>query len=271
MFIRGIAVFFALALLTPGGAKAQKIIAHRGASHDAPENTLAAFDLAWEQGADGIEGDFYLSADGHIVCIHDATTKRTAGVELAVAKSTLAELRRLDVGRFKGEKWAGQRIATLEEVLARVPEGKCIFIEIKCGPEILKPLAKTLAACKLDPSSAQVICFQKDVIAQVKRTIPNINAYWLTSYKKGKTGRFTPTPKSVLSTLLSIKADGLDTNANLSVVDAAMVKSLRDANLAVHAWTVNDAPTARRLRDLGVDSITTDRPDYIRRALEKNP
>ena len=75
------------------------IVAHRGASFDAPENTLAAFRLAWQQGADAIEGDFYLSKDNQIVCIHDADTKRTAVVSRQVAESTLAELRELDVGR----------------------------------------------------------------------------------------------------------------------------------------------------------------------------
>ncbi|MDP7286911.1 MAG: glycerophosphodiester phosphodiesterase family protein, partial [Phycisphaerae bacterium] len=71
------------------------IVAHRGASRDAPENTIAAFELAWKQGADAIEGDFYLTKDRRIVCIHDSSTKRTARANLSVAKSTLAELRKL--------------------------------------------------------------------------------------------------------------------------------------------------------------------------------
>ncbi|MDP6721144.1 MAG: glycerophosphodiester phosphodiesterase family protein, partial [Pirellulaceae bacterium] len=104
-------------LVTSDGARGQLIVAHRGASYDAPENTLAAFRLAWRQGADGIEGDFYLTKDGQIVCIHDADTKRTAGVSRQVAKSTLAELRELDVGRWKDEEFAGERMPTLQQVL----------------------------------------------------------------------------------------------------------------------------------------------------------
>ena len=77
---------------------AQQVIAHRGASYDAPENTLAAFRLAWQQGADGIEGDFYLTADGEIVCLHDSDTGRTGDRKLSVGQSTLAELRKVDVG-----------------------------------------------------------------------------------------------------------------------------------------------------------------------------
>lgn len=82
-----------LFLLAPLSAE-PFIVAHRGASHDAPENTLAAFELAWEQGADAIEGDFHLTQDGHIVCLHDKDTKRTAGKKLVVGKSSLEELRK---------------------------------------------------------------------------------------------------------------------------------------------------------------------------------
>lgn len=81
------------------------IVAHRGASHDAPENTLPAFELAWEQGADAIEGDFHLTRDGHIICLHDKDTKRTAGVKLVVKNSPLAELRKLDVGEWKDPRF----------------------------------------------------------------------------------------------------------------------------------------------------------------------
>ena len=85
---QGIAAGFVL-FITPLVAEAQMITAHRGASYDAPENTLASFKLAWEQGADAIEGDFYLSADKQIVCIHDADTQRTAGMKLVVERTPL--------------------------------------------------------------------------------------------------------------------------------------------------------------------------------------
>ena len=74
------------------------IVAHRGASRDAPENTIPAFKLAWEQGADAIEGDFHLTKDGNIVCIHDGNTENVSNTNLVVRESTLAELRKLDVG-----------------------------------------------------------------------------------------------------------------------------------------------------------------------------
>ena len=114
-----------------------QIIAHRGASGDAPENTLAAFRLAWEQEADGIEMDLHLSRDGKIVVFHDKTLRRTAGVRGRVCDKTWDELRCLDVGLWKDPRWRGERIPLLEEALEVVPLGKSVWLELKGGPEIL--------------------------------------------------------------------------------------------------------------------------------------
>src|SRR5690349_11820047 len=104
--------------------KAIEIIAHRGSSFLAPENTLVASHLAWQEGADAVEGDFRLTADGHIVCIHDATLKRTAGVDRSVSQCTLDELKAYDFGGWKAPKFVGERIATLPEMLSTRPVGK---------------------------------------------------------------------------------------------------------------------------------------------------
>jgi glycerophosphoryl diester phosphodiesterase len=90
----------ALALLTTSAFAEPFIVAHRGASADAPENTLPAFELAWKQGADAIEGDFHLTRDGKIVCIHDYDTQRVSGSKRVVKDSTLDELRALDAGAW---------------------------------------------------------------------------------------------------------------------------------------------------------------------------
>jgi hypothetical protein len=97
-------------------ASGQLIVGHRGASHDAPENTIAAYKLAIEQGADAFEGDYWLGADGHIMCLHDADTKRVGGKKLSVTKAPFDELRALDVGSWKDPKWHGEKIPTLDEV-----------------------------------------------------------------------------------------------------------------------------------------------------------
>jgi glycerophosphoryl diester phosphodiesterase len=254
--------------LMPALAHAQLIIAHRGASHDAPENTLAAFRLAWEQGADGIETDLHLTKDGKIICIHDGDTKRIAGIEKRVVETPFDELRRLDVGSWKDKRFAGERLPTLEEVLAQVPEGKRFFIEIKCGVEILPHLKRELAATKVRPEQLVIISFNAPVIAAVKKELPGLKAHWLTGYKQDKeTKTWSPTHESMLATLKKIGADGLDTNAHETITEA-FVKSLREAKYEFHCWTVDDPAVAKRFIKMGVDSITTNRPAWLRERLK---
>jgi len=251
-------------------AHGQEIVAHRGASFDAPENTLSAFRLAWKQNADVIEGDFYLTKDEQIVCIHDKTTKRVAPKQatLTIAKSTLAELSALDVGSWKHPRFANERIPVLEEVLATVPKGKRIFVEIKCGPEIIPHLKRQLAASSLTPEQIVIICFQKDVVTQSRRAMPQYKASWLTSYKQASDKRsWKPTRDEVVQALKTTSATGLGTNGNLSVIDQDFVDAVREVGREFHVWTVNDVNAARTFQKLKVDSITTDRPAYIRDAL----
>ncbi len=266
-------IFFLLLTLTVGAttvAEAQFIVAHRGASYDAPENTLAAFRLAWERNADAIEGDFYLTRDQQIVCIHDRTTKRVSPdqPELTVAKSTLAELQQLDVGSWKNARFADERIPTLEEVLATVPDGKQIFVEIKCGPEILPVLGQQLAASNLKPEQITLICFSETVVTEARKTMPQYRANWLTSYRqKTETSPWAPSIDRVLKTLVRTRASGLGSHGNLKVIDAGFVAKVRRAGFGFHVWTVNDPEAARTFRSLGAESITTDRPAFIHEAL----
>jgi glycerophosphoryl diester phosphodiesterase len=249
---------------------AQLIIAHRGASHDAPENTLSAFRLAWEQNADGIEGDFYLTRDNQIICFHDKTTKRVApGVpERSVAEMTLAELRDLDVGSWKDARFAGEKPPTLEEVLQTVPDGKLFFVEIKSGPEILPVLKPQLEGSGLKPEQLVIIAFNEDVALGAHEMMPQYRVNWLTSYKQKTEGApWRPRRRQILRTLSETAATGLGTQGNLDVVDAAFARAVRQAGREFHVWTINDPVVARRFQDLGVDSITTDRPEYVRAAI----
>ena len=250
-------------------SQAQFIVAHRGASHDAPENTLAAFRLAWEQHADAIEGDFYLSKDGQIVCIHDKTTQRTAPgqPELTVAASTLRDLRTLDVGSWKDQRYASERIPTLKEVLDTVPDGKRIFIEIKCGPEIVPVLKEQLQESNLKPEQIVIICFNDQVVSQSRRTMPKYKVNWLTSYRQASpVSAWKPTLADVLQTLKRSGATGLGTNGNLKVIDQAFIDAVQAAGLEFHVWTVNDVKSADTFKLFGVQSITTDRPAFIRKS-----
>lgn len=240
------------------------LVAHRGASHDAPENTLPAFELAWKQGADAIEGDFYLTKDGKIVCIHDGDTKRTSGTKLVVKNSTLAELQALDAGAWFKPEFKGTKMPTLREVAATVPAGKKFYVEVKCGPEIVPALVADLAASGLKDEQVVIICFQAPVIAEVKKVKPAYKGYWLASF--GKESPLNPGANKVLSTLRDIKADGFSSKADARL-DASFVKTIRDAGFEYHCWTVDDVPTARRFLDFGTLSVTTNRPEFIRKGL----
>lgn len=260
---RKVGSFLLTILLGACSLSAQDIVAHRGASHTAPENTIAAFQLAWEQGADAIEGDFRLTKDGHIVCVHDEDFKRTANLEKHVHALTLAEVRKLDVGSWKHPKFKGEPVPTLDQVLAIVPDNKRLFLEIKCGPEIIPALKMSV----LKPEQVVFISFGKDVITQCRQHFPDFKAHWLTNYKENFLGQLKPSPKEIFKTLAETNASGLDTNANTARVTAAFVKQLRQRGYEFHCWTVNDLPLAKHFRQLKVDSITTDRPGWLRRQL----
>jgi glycerophosphoryl diester phosphodiesterase len=256
-----------LALLSLNAGPKVEIVAHRGASWDAPENTVAAIKLAWAQKADASEFDVYLSKDGEIVVIHDKDTKRTAGgVEKPVVEQTLEELRKLDAGSWKGAKFAGEKIPTLAEMLATVPPGKRVFVEVKCGPEIVPALAKQLKDSKLKPGQTPVISFHAAVIAAMKKASPDVPAYWLVNLRR-KDGK-TPSAKSLIERAKKLGADGLDLSAT-DELTAAYAREVKDAGLKLYVYTVNDAAVARRMVEIGVDGITTDRPAWLREQLSK--
>ena len=264
---------FVLLGALPMTVHAQKIVAHRGASHDAPENTLAAFKLAWQQEADGVEGDFYLTRDGQVVCIHDKTTGRTAGEDLVVAEATLAELQALDVGQWKGAEFAGEKIPTLRQVIATVPEGKWLIIELKTGPEIVEPVQQVLADTRFPGEQVCIISFNEQTIAEAKRQMPHIKAHWLTGYKQqSETDPWLPSADEVAQTVKRLGVDGLGTDKDRQVVTAQFLAELRDQGVPeFHVWTVDDPQDAQFFAAQGAWGITTNRPLEIRRALKKTP
>lgn len=240
------------------------LIGHRGASREAPENTLAAFRLAWQQGADGIEADFRLTRDGRVVCLHDATTGRTAGVDICVAEASLEELQRLDLGAWKGTRWQGERIVTLEEVLARVPNGKMILIELKSGPEIIEPLRRILTRADVPAEQLRLLAFDAQLAAHLKKRLPGIRVCLNVDYCWSlRTRSWSPSRADVLATLEQSGADGLSSRAH-ALLDVQFVAELRRCGKEIHVWTVDSARTAGHYRGLGVDSIITNRPGWLR-------
>ena len=238
------------------------VIAHRGGAHAAPENTLAAFRQGWADGADGAEGDFFLSKDGEVVCIHDRNTRKLADKELDVTKSTLAELKTLDVGIKKHKDFSGERVPTLQEVIATMPEGKMLFIEVKDSARIIPPIKKILDASQLAPSQVAIISFDKGVVQASKKAMPEVKAYWIFNQKTLTRERV----EGVQKIAKAISADGIDTEAH-NGIDESFCRAMRAASLELHCWTVNDVAKAERFAALGFDSITTDRPALVAGAI----
>lgn len=251
-------------VLLAGGAKVwgdaprARFISHRGESLAAPENTMAAFRAAVERGADGIECDIYLTKDNEIVCLHDRTTKRTAGADLAVTNATLAELQALDAGAWKGPTFAGERIPTLAETLSLARDNFEIFVEVKCGTEIMPRLAEVLAAePKATPERVLFICFNTNVVAAVRRQHPDYRVYWLTGTGPKKDGKPGPTAAEVVAAAKACNASGVDAQDSADITQQ-FVNVVKEAGLSFHIWTVNRARRASALAAMGVETITSD-------------
>jgi glycerophosphoryl diester phosphodiesterase len=243
-----------------------EVVAHRGASFEAPENTLPSFKLGWEL-ADADELDIYLSKDGVPVVIHDASTKRTAGLDKPVVEQTLAELQGLDAGSWKAPTWKGTRIPTLAEVTALVPEGKRLFIEIKCGVEVIPALEKVVKESGKTPKQLALIAFNPETLKQAKLKLPALPAYWIVGYKEDKKSGKVPAIDDLIAKAKDGGLDGLDLDYKFPI-DAALVAKVHAAGLKLFTWTVDEMDVALKEKAAGVDGITTNKPRELRKALE---
>lgn len=257
----------ACSLFCPDTIFAVDLIAHRGASHDAPENTLAAFRRGFEQGADAVELDLYLTADRRMVVIHDRDTGRIASITNRVDQTSFKELRRLEVGQWG--KWRGkgfsEKIPSLDEVLRLVPKGRRVFIEIKCGPEILPELEKALKRSRLKPAQTALIGFDYETVRQAKARFPRLEVSWLAQANKQK--QYPPVDE-LIQKAKAAGLDGLDLNSGFPI-DSAFVDKVHAAGLKLYTWTVDDPAVARDESAAGVDGITTNRPGWLRTQLSQ--
>lgn len=253
------------------------IVAHRGASADAPENTLAAWRLGLQRGARGVEGDFRLTADGRLIAMHDADTARTAGATLVVSDEPATRLRTLDVGSWKDARFASERPVLLDEALREVfaeaqrlgTAPPLFYIELKGGERLVGPMIEAIDSAGVPQDSLRVISFDAAAVAETKRLRPALKAFWLIGFDDGA-GSWSPTAEQVVQRAKRAGADGVGTQARRGAIDQSFVKQLREAGLEWHAWTVNDEITARWLTELGVDSITTDVPGRLREQLRED-
>lgn len=237
------------------------IFGHRGAMARAPMNTLAAFELAIEQGADGIELDVHLSHDGQLVVIHDDSVDATTDGQGKVADLTLDQLKRLDAGAWFSDEFAGQRIPTLDEVFEAFGDKLFVNVEIKSSRETVDRLEKRLADCVRRHNMREriiVSCFDPVILRRVKQMMPKVLM------------GFLYVPDMPAEHYLSLKDSWHEARHPLHVmVDEGYMNWARAQGYYVNVWTVNAPERARQLKRLGVNTIMTDDPATIISALRQ--
>ncbi len=248
-----------------------KLVAHRGESQAAPENTIESFTLAWARGVRCIEGDFHLTKDGEVVCMHDNNAKRSCGVDRPLAEMTLAEIKQLDAGTHKGDVWKYTKVPTLGEVLATIPEYGEIFIELKSVGPILDKLKAIFATSGCRPEQLTFIAFDEETISTVKKMFPAHKAYWLVSnWKgdwKGDRSQMRFTPAELAAKVKELGVDGVDIHPQ-NVVEAH-VQAIHDIGGIFNVWTVDNVEEAKRLIAMGIDSLTTNRAYALGQELQE--
>jgi glycerophosphoryl diester phosphodiesterase len=235
------------------------LLAHRGASADAPENTLTAFRQAVAQGADGVELDVQRCASGEVVVCHDERLDRLAGVPLEVARTGYRRLSRLDVGTKLG--FAPERIPLLEEVLALLPPTMRVNVELKCEAlddggltrrtvEIVRGMG---AGDRVLVSSFNPLCLWR--LMSLAKELPR-------GYLVDPDRRF-----ALHGGLLAPLVSSHSVHPYHRQVTAARAAAWKAAGFKLAVWTVDRPDEARRLRALGVDYLITNRPEYLRTEL----
>ncbi len=236
-----------------------QIIAHRGASFQAPENSIASSKLAWELGADAVECDIYLSKDNRIMVNHDATTKRTAGKNYTIKETLSDTLRKLDIGLLKNPEYKGEKIPFLEELIEMVPAGKELVVEIKCGSEVLPEMKKVINTAGKGKKFV-FIGFDFQTISDTKKAFPENACYWLCSNAE--------LLKKNLSLVPGAGLNGISLSWN--IITREVANEAARLNLELFSWTVDNPVEALRLISLGVKGITTNRPGWLNEQIGKN-
>ncbi len=241
------------------------IFAHRGASAQAPENTLAAFELACSQGADAIELDAKLSADGEVMVIHDPTVERTTDGRGRVAELTLADLRAFDAGSFFSEKYRGEKIPTLDQVFESV--GRRLFINVELTnyttwyDQLVEKVCLLVRRHKLE----ERVLFSSFLASNLKKAaklVPEVPRGLL--IKGGWLGAWSRSFGFAFGNYAALHPKLVD-------VSKREVSRVHRLKRRIHVWTVNQVEDVLRLNEWGVDGIITHDPQMALRALGRQP
>jgi glycerophosphoryl diester phosphodiesterase len=227
------------------------VIAHRGASSYAPENTFAAFDLALHMGASHIELDVHATADGHLVVIHDDMVDRTTNGSGPVASHTLATLKALDAGSWFEPRFAGERIPALDEVLERYKGRAHIHTEIKGHSPGLAQRIVDLVRRHGMTEQVTVTSFQRTPLEETRAYAPELPTGWLVP----------EITDALVAQARAMRLTQLCPRAN--VLTPEIVERLHAEGFVVRAWGVANEELMRRALDAGVDGMTVNFPDKL--------
>lgn len=236
-----------------------EFIAHRGASYLAPENSLASIQLAWDLDSDGVECDIMLTKDKKIVLFHDATMQRLLGLPGRIADTAYDKIKGIPVklADTNLRKYQGETVPLLSEALAIIPEGKTLVIEIKVGDEII-PFLKKEITDHWKSGKIAFIAFDYNTILEAKRIFPDVPCYYLSSNLEDLYQH--------MGSIITSNLDGVDLNHKIITKD--IVWRFKREGKEVWCWTVNDPKDAKRMQEIGVSYITTDRPDWLKKELK---
>lgn len=244
-----------------------KLIGHRGSSHEAPENTLHAIQLAWQEQADGVEVDVRASRDGRCLLMHDETLARTTGLVGRLEDQTWDILRAADAGSWKGERWRHCTIPLLRDVLRVVPNGRVLYLEIKGDREMLPSLVADFSVGRPDTARVRLLSFDLRILRELRRLLPGYALYWNVEPQGQRTA-----PRQWTAAALCDQAQG-EGFQGLSVgwcpaLTADFIHMVKERPLGLVAWTVDDELTAQSLLEAGLPELMTNRPGYLRQRLK---
>jgi glycerophosphoryl diester phosphodiesterase len=240
-------------------------IAHRGASAYAPGNTLAAFRLALEMGADGFELDVMLSADGHLVVIHDDMVDRTTDGSGPVRQKTLAELKALDAGARFDVRFAGERIPTLQEVFDLVA-GNRAFVNVELKADSLRGngLEEKLVAlirCYDLGERLLISSFNPFALWRMRWLAPDMSLALL--YAENM-------PVHLRNRWFAFLSHPDALSPSFRMATQQHLRWVKSKGYRLYVWTVDEEPEMRRLTALGVDGMITNKPDLLRQVLARS-
>lgn len=232
------------------------IIAHRGASRAAPENTLAAMKKAMEFGADYAELDACQTRDGEIILMHDEELERTTGQKGLIWEYTLAELKEFEAGSWFSEEFRGEAIPTLQEVMHLVRGKMKLNIEIKVFGHESGMAQKVVDLIRKEnfEKECMVTSFDREIIEEVKNIAPGLMTGFI--FDEDYQGDVFDGNWDALS-------------CDRQILDEELIKKAKDKGLKLFIWTVNYPVEMKKLIDLKVDGLITDVPDVLKEIFDR--